>query len=142
MLDYTENDHFQNDHLRNNHPENGSTGQPWADRPTENLDRGSWLSGRHLTPLDNHHLAYIIYTSGSTGKPKGVMVEHTNVLRLMAANRADYQFNADDVWTLFHSYAFDFSVWEIWGALLLGGRLVNRATTDGAFTRGVLSAGV
>ena len=74
--------------------------------------------------LTTEHMAYIIYTSGSTGKPKGVMVEHHNVLRLMEATQADYQFNEQDVWTLFHSYAFDFSVWEIWGALLFGGRLV------------------
>ena len=70
------------------------------------------------------HLAYVIYTSGSTGKPKGVMVEHRNVVRLFAATDAWFGFGADDVWTLFHSFAFDFSVWEIWGALLYGGRLV------------------
>lgn len=70
------------------------------------------------------HLAYVIYTSGSTGEPKGVMVEHRNVTRLFDATRAEFNFGADDVWTLFHSYAFDFSVWEIWGALLHGGTLV------------------
>ncbi|HVG44159.1 MAG TPA: amino acid adenylation domain-containing protein, partial [Longimicrobium sp.] len=69
-------------------------------------------------------LAYVIYTSGSTGKPKGVQVTHTNVVRLFAATDAWFGFGADDVWTLFHSYAFDFSVWEMWGALLYGGRLV------------------
>ncbi len=69
-------------------------------------------------------LAYIIYTSGSTGKPKGVLVNHSNVIRLFAATEDWYHFNQQDVWTLFHSYAFDFSVWEIWGALLHGGRLV------------------
>ncbi|MEH2068924.1 MAG: amino acid adenylation domain-containing protein [Nostoc sp.] len=70
------------------------------------------------------NLAYVIYTSGSTGKPKGVLVNHANVVRLFAATNSWYNFNQDDVWTLFHSYAFDFSVWEIWGALLYGGRLV------------------
>jgi len=70
------------------------------------------------------NLAYVIYTSGSTGKPKGVLVNHSNVVRLFAATDAWYKFNQDDVWTMFHSYAFDFSVWEIWGALLYGGRLV------------------
>ena len=70
------------------------------------------------------NLAYVIYTSGSTGKPKGVLVNHSNVARLFAATDFWYNFNQDDVWTLFHSYAFDFSVWEIWGALLYGGRLV------------------
>jgi non-ribosomal peptide synthetase component F len=69
-------------------------------------------------------MAYVIYTSGSTGQPKGVMVEHANVTRLFAAAQANFQFGARDVWTLFHSFAFDFSVWEIWGALLHGGRLV------------------
>ncbi|MBW4597353.1 MAG: amino acid adenylation domain-containing protein [Brasilonema angustatum HA4187-MV1] len=72
--------------------------------------------------LDN--LAYVIYTSGSTGKPKGVLVNHSNVVRLFAATNSWYHFNSQDVWTLFHSYAFDFSVWEIWGALLYGARLV------------------
>ena len=70
------------------------------------------------------NLAYVIYTSGSTGKPKGVLVNHKNVMRLFAATNSWYKFHAQDVWTLFHSYAFDFSVWEIWGALLYGGRLV------------------
>ncbi len=74
-----------------------------------------------ITP-DN--LAYVIYTSGSTGKPKGVLVNHSNVVRLFAATDAWYNFNSQDVWSLFHSYAFDFSVWEMWGALLYGGRLV------------------
>ncbi|MHC5939086.1 amino acid adenylation domain-containing protein [Nostoc sp.] len=68
--------------------------------------------------------AYIIYTSGSTGKPKGVVVTHRNVVRLMLATEQWFHFNEKDVWTLFHSYAFDFSVWEMWGALLFGGRLV------------------
>nr|WP_309246856.1 amino acid adenylation domain-containing protein [Streptomyces somaliensis] len=70
------------------------------------------------------HLAYVIYTSGSTGDPKAVAVTHRNVLRLFSTTRRTLGFGPDDVWTLFHSYAFDFSVWEIWGALLHGGRLV------------------
>jgi amino acid adenylation domain-containing protein len=70
------------------------------------------------------NLTYIIYTSGSTGKPKGVLVNHANVVRLFAATDSWYHFNPQDVWTLFHSYAFDFSVWEMWGALLYGGRLI------------------
>jgi amino acid adenylation domain-containing protein len=72
----------------------------------------------------SHQLAYVIYTSGSTGEPKGVMVEHGNVTRLFTATEKLFEFNERDVWTLFHSFAFDFSVWEIWGALLYGGRLV------------------
>jgi len=70
------------------------------------------------------HLAYVIYTSGSTGNPKGVQVEHGNLSRLFSATDPWYHFKADDVWTLFHSFAFDFSVWELWGALIHGGRLV------------------
>ena len=70
------------------------------------------------------NLAYVMYTSGSTGKPKGVLVTHHNVARLFDATQPWYEFAEDDVWTLFHSYAFDFSVWEMWGALLYGGRLV------------------
>jgi amino acid adenylation domain-containing protein len=70
------------------------------------------------------NLAYVIYTSGSTGRPKGVGVTHGNVLRLFDATQPSFAFGEGDVWTLFHSYAFDFSVWELWGALLYGGRLV------------------
>lgn len=68
--------------------------------------------------------AYVIYTSGSTGRPKGVVVAHRNVISLLDATRADFGLGADDVWSCFHSVAFDFSVWEIWGCLLTGGRLV------------------
>ncbi|MEQ1564103.1 MAG: non-ribosomal peptide synthase/polyketide synthase, partial [Myxococcota bacterium] len=89
------------------------------------------LSARPSDPprvpeLAPHHLAYVIYTSGSTGRPKGVMVEHRHASRLFAAAEglAGYGFGPDDVWTLFHSIAFDFSVWELFGALSHGGRLV------------------
>ena len=68
--------------------------------------------------------AYVIYTSGSTGRPKGVVVEHRNVDALLAATEEEYGLGPSDVWTMFHSYAFDFSVWEIWGCLCTGGRLV------------------
>ncbi|PYS20676.1 MAG: hypothetical protein DMF72_20290 [Acidobacteria bacterium] len=70
------------------------------------------------------NLAYVIYTSGSTGRPKGVLTQHDNVMRLLSATHAWFNFDVQDVWTMFHSYAFDFSVWEVWGALLSGGRLV------------------
>jgi amino acid adenylation domain-containing protein len=69
-------------------------------------------------------LAYIIYTSGTTGKPKGVLIEHKNVVRLLFNDRFQFDFNEQDVWSLFHSTSFDFSVWEMYGALLYGGRLV------------------
>ncbi|MDF3300842.1 non-ribosomal peptide synthetase [Streptomyces tropicalis] len=68
--------------------------------------------------------AYVIYTSGSTGRPKGVVVPHRNVVALVDATRDEYGLGPADVWTFFHSGAFDFSVWEIWGCLLTGGRLV------------------
>ncbi|WP_242059024.1 MULTISPECIES: non-ribosomal peptide synthetase [Nostoc] len=74
--------------------------------------------------LDPNSGAYIIYTSGSTGKPKGVLVTQHNVTRLFRSTQQWFEFNEQDVWTFFHSFAFDFSVWEIWGALLYGGRLV------------------
>ncbi|HEY9873030.1 MAG TPA: amino acid adenylation domain-containing protein, partial [Candidatus Obscuribacterales bacterium] len=74
-----------------------------------------------ITP-DN--LAYIIYTSGSTGKPKGVQVNHRSVVHLFGTTRSLFNFDQSDAWTVFHSYAFDFSVWEIWGALTNGSKLV------------------
>ncbi|WP_018791068.1 non-ribosomal peptide synthetase [Salinispora arenicola] len=86
--------------------------------------------------------AYVIYTSGSTGRPKGVVVSHGNLLALLAATEG-YEFSPDDVWTLFHSYAFDFSVWEMWGCLTSGGRLVvvpSRVARDAVEFRRLLRA--
>ncbi|MDN3695556.1 amino acid adenylation domain-containing protein [Chryseobacterium tructae] len=77
-----------------------------------------------VTSVNSSHLAYVIYTSGTTGMPKGVLQEHRNVARLFSATEHWYQFNDKDVWSLFHSYVFDFSVWEIWGALFYGGKLL------------------
>ncbi|NWE79449.1 non-ribosomal peptide synthetase [Pseudomonas yamanorum] len=74
--------------------------------------------------LSPSSLAYVIYTSGSTGLPKGVMIEHRNVARLFSATEHWFRFSASDTWALFHSFAFDFSVWEIWGALMHGGQLL------------------
>ncbi|KAA0084465.1 non-ribosomal peptide synthetase [Mycolicibacterium sp. P9-64] len=80
------------------------------------------------TGLTPDHAAYVIYTSGSTGLPKGVAVTHRDVAALFQAASegaaAPFAFGPDDVWTMFHSAAFDFSVWELWGPLLFGGRLV------------------
>ncbi|WDD90770.1 amino acid adenylation domain-containing protein (plasmid) [Burkholderia sp. FERM BP-3421] len=98
---------------------------------------------RDASPTD---LCYVIYTSGSTGQPKGVCIEHRNVDHLFAATRQTYGIGPTDVWTQFHSYAFDFSVWEIWGALLHGGRLevvpYGCSRTPNAFLALLARAGV
>jgi amino acid adenylation domain-containing protein len=86
------------------------------------LDQGAAHDPGVATHADG--LAYVIYTSGSTGRPKGVQISHRNVGRLLDGTHAWFGFGPDDVWTLFHSFAFDFSVWEIFGALCSGGRLV------------------
>ncbi|WP_141665880.1 non-ribosomal peptide synthetase [Streptomyces prasinus] len=91
-----------------------------AGQPEGNLGDGDVAETGETASLP----AYLIYTSGSTGTPKGVVVTHHNVVRLFTATSGRLEFGPTDVWTLFHSYAFDFSVWEIWGALLHGGRLV------------------
>ena len=77
--------------------------------------------GLKISPED---LIYIIYTSGSTGKPKGAMLCHRNVVRLFKNDKFLFDFSENDAWTMFHSVAFDFSVWEMYGALLFGGKLV------------------
>lgn len=102
---------------------------PVRDAQVFSLDASREILGRQnkANPkCETHpeHLAYIIYTSGSTGEPKGVLVNHLNVSRLFAATRSWFDFNALDTWAAFHSFAFDFSVWEVWGALLFGGKLV------------------
>lgn len=89
----------------------------WEMIATESVENPS-----HAASAEN--LAYVIYTSGSTGQPKGVAISHANIARLFDSTRAWFSFDARDVWTLFHSYAFDFSVWELWGALLYGGRVI------------------
>lgn len=86
---------------------------------------------------DPSSLAYVIYTSGTTGKPKGVLIGHRQVVRLLRNDAFPFHFNEDDVWTMFHSYCFDFSVWEMFGALLHGSRLIivpaRQARDTGAF---------
>jgi len=110
------------------------------------LDDNAFLAALNHYPASNipptqlsvnaASLAYVIYTSGSTGMPKGVLIEHCNVSRLFDACGFGFSFGSDDVWTMFHSFAFDFSVWEIWGALFHGGRLIivpqdiTRSTAD------------
>jgi len=92
------------------------------DRDWEEIDRERGDNFDANVSADD--AAYVIYTSGSTGQPKGVVVSHHSVLRLFDATKSWFDFSQRDVWTLFHSYAFDFSVWELWGALLHGGRVV------------------
>jgi amino acid adenylation domain-containing protein len=79
---------------------------------------------RPAASVGPHDPMYVIYTSGSTGQPKGTLITHHAVDRLLRGTEGWYGFGPDDVWTLFHSIAFDFSVWEVWGALAYGGRLV------------------
>jgi amino acid adenylation domain-containing protein len=83
-----------------------------------------------LPSVSARDLAYVIYTSGSTGTPKGVAVEHGQVARLFGAVRQRIPFSEADAWSWFHSAAFDFSVWEIWGALTSGGRLIVVGEAD------------
>ncbi|MBU8832139.1 non-ribosomal peptide synthetase [Mycolicibacterium goodii] len=84
----------------------------------------SLVTATTLLSPDPDDIAYIIYTSGTTGRPKGVALTHRNVTRLFDAPHAGVEFGPDQVWTQCHSYGFDFSVWEMWAALLHGGRLV------------------
>jgi len=81
----------------------------------------------NIQPKD---LSYVIYTSGTTGKPKGVMQPHGNVIRLFSTSDTNFNFSSKDIWTMFHSYVFDFSVWELWGALLYGGKLILPSTHE------------
>ncbi len=109
-----------------------------------------WLAGySEADPevdMSASSLAYVIYTSGSTGRPKGALLTHHNVVRLFESTQGWYQFGADDTWTLFHSYAFDFSVWEMFGALIHGGRLLivpyDTCRTPDAFYRLLCREGV
>jgi amino acid adenylation domain-containing protein len=94
----------------------------WLDAGGVDLSRYSGAPMEPAATPDN--LAYVIYTSGSTGAPKGVMIEHRQVTRLLTVTQPLFAFGPADVWTLSASAAFDISVWEMWGALLHGGRLV------------------
>ncbi|MEV0759109.1 amino acid adenylation domain-containing protein [Nocardia sp. NPDC050435] len=88
------------------------------------LEAAAAAGGGPATRPEPGNLAYLIYTSGSTGTPKGVVVTHRDIASLFLGTAGLWEFGADDVWAWCHSPAFDFSVWEIWGALLHGGRVV------------------
>jgi amino acid adenylation domain-containing protein len=90
----------------------------------DTLDLHAQPQGNPRVAVHGQNLAYVIYTSGSTGRPKGAQMSHGNVTRLLDSTDAWFGFGPQDTWTLFHSYAFDFSVWEIFGALCTGGTLV------------------
>ncbi|MFD0533573.1 amino acid adenylation domain-containing protein [Actinomadura luteofluorescens] len=99
------------------------------DLPTVRMDEDAAAIGRWPAeaPPPNTvpaNLLYVIYTSGSTGRPKGVMVTHADLVRLLTTAQPWFSFGPDDVWTLFHTVTFDFAAWELWGALVNGGRLV------------------
>lgn len=87
-------------------------------------EKHAYSSDEVRAKLKGTDLAYIIYTSGTTGTPKGMQIEHSNVIQLLFNEDTPFDFRSDDVWTLFHSYCFDFSVWEMYGSLLFGGELV------------------
>ncbi|WP_353961229.1 non-ribosomal peptide synthase/polyketide synthase [Paenibacillus sp. S-12] len=94
----------------------------WGDR---GADSEGALGASNLEPISGpDNLAYVIYTSGTTGRPKGTLIEHKNVVRLLFNDKNLFDFGPSDTWTLFHSFCFDFSVWEMYGALLYGGKLV------------------
>ncbi|MFE9426430.1 amino acid adenylation domain-containing protein [Kitasatospora sp. NPDC006697] len=95
-----------------------------VDRLDWSAPQGAW----EPAPADPEVPAYVIYTSGSTGRPKGVEVRRRSVAAMVGAVCERFDFDRNDVWTLFHSYCFDFSVWEMWGALATGATLVLVST--------------
>ncbi|WP_446098030.1 amino acid adenylation domain-containing protein [Bacillus velezensis] len=103
------------------------TKEPEADIPIMNLhDEANYkMECSNLVHVNqSSDLMYVIYTSGTTGRPKGVMVQHVNVVRLLKNDKFKLDFYENDIWVQFHSYCFDVSVWEIFGCLLNGAKLV------------------
>ncbi|WP_167356406.1 non-ribosomal peptide synthetase [Sulfitobacter delicatus] len=95
-----------------------------TDAMLASMDERAPRDADRIGPLAPENPAYLIFTSGSTGKPKGVITSHRNVMRLFTSKGMDFDFGPDEVWTMVHDYSFDFAVWELWGPLLSGGRLV------------------
>ncbi|OQP45854.1 hypothetical protein A4H97_31925 [Niastella yeongjuensis] len=96
----------------------------YSDRLFKDITRHNYSGEGYVAEVQPEQLAYVIYTSGTTGNPKGVLIEHRQVARLLFHENNLFLFGPDDRWSLFHSYCFDFSVWEMYGALLNGGTLV------------------
>ncbi|GIH03444.1 hypothetical protein Rhe02_15110 [Rhizocola hellebori] len=96
----------------------------WLDRPVVTADRPPRRVRALPSRRSADQIAYVVYTSGSTGTPKGVLVSHRNVLGLLSSALQRFDFTEADTWSMTHSAAFDFSVWELWMPLLTGGRLV------------------
>lgn len=100
------------------------------DKLSETIKKQSILNFCLKIPIQAEDIAYVLYTSGSTGMPKGILISHENVVRLFQSSKDLYSFSMQDVWVLSHSFSFDFSVWEMWGALLYGGELILAPQAD------------
>ncbi|MCL2534946.1 MAG: amino acid adenylation domain-containing protein, partial [Nocardiaceae bacterium] len=94
------------------------------DRFRDELDASSPDLPRAAVEARPDNAAYVIYTSGSTGRPKGVQVTHRSVVSLLVNAHTDFDLRPTDIWTIFHSFAFDVSVFEVWGPLSTGATTV------------------
>lgn len=109
--------------------------------PMFNIKDSSIYTGSDVNPEKINKpedAIYVIFTSGTTGTPKGVVLEHKNVVRLLKNDHMKFDFNDGDVWTMFHAYGFDFSVWEMYGATLNGGKLIVLSEEEAQDTKKLL----